>query len=61
MQCRCYENILKQVRDSDFEQQFDDRLELAEKDKRNAVELAQTKVTSELQKAAASKKSEFQH
>lgn len=50
-----YADILKQVRDSDFEKQLHDRLELAEEDKRNAVELAETKVTNELEKAAAKK------
>ena len=55
-----YADILKQVRDSDFEQQLHDRLELAEQDKRNAVELATTKVASELQKATAAKDSEIQ-
>jgi len=55
-----YANILKQVRDSEFEQQLHERLELAEQDKRNAVELAQTKVASEMQKAAVAKDSEIQ-
>lgn len=50
-----YADILKQVRDSTFEQQLHERLELAEKEKLNAVELATTKVASELQKSAASK------
>ncbi len=54
-----YANILKQVRDSEFDQQLHDRLELAEQDKRNAVELAETKVASELQKAAATKDAEI--
>ena len=39
-----YADILKQVRDSAFEQQLHDRLELAEQDKRNAVELAQARL-----------------
>ena len=55
-----YANILKQVRDSDFEQQLHDRLELADQDKRNAVELARTQVASELQKAASAKDAEIQ-
>ena len=55
-----YADILKQVRDGEFEQQLHDRLELAEQDKRNAVELATTKVTSELQKSATAKDSEIQ-
>lgn len=55
-----YADILKQVRDSEFEQQLHDRLELAEQDKRNAIELTKTKVASELQKAAAAKDAEIQ-
>lgn len=55
-----YADILKQVRDSEFEQQLHERLELAEQDKRNAVELAKTKAASELQKAAATKDAEIQ-
>ena len=55
-----YADILKQVRDSDFEKQLHERLELAEQDKRNAVELAQAKASSELQKAASAKDAEIQ-
>ena len=55
-----YANILKQVRDSEFEQQLKKRLELAEQDKRNAVELAKERANSEMQKAAAAKEAEIQ-
>ncbi len=55
-----YADILKQVRDSDFEKQLHDRLELAEREKQSAVELAQVKVANELQKSAASKDAEIQ-
>ncbi len=55
-----YANILKQVRDGEFEQQLHERLELAEQDKRNAVELAKTKVASEMQRATIVKDSEIQ-
>ena len=55
-----YADILKQVRDSDFAHQLHERLELAEQDKRNAIELAQTKGAGELQKAAAIKDAEIQ-
>lgn len=55
-----YADILKQVRDSEFEQQLHERLELAEQEKRNAVELAQTKLASEMQKAASAKDAEIQ-
>ncbi len=55
-----YADILKQVRDSEFEQQLHDRLELAAKDKLNAVKLAKSEVGSEMQKAAAAKDAEIQ-
>lgn len=43
-----YADIVKQVRDGLFEKELHERLALAEQDKRNAVELAQTKAASEL-------------
>lgn len=55
-----YANILKQVHDSEFEQQLNERLQLAEKDKQNAVELANERASSEMQKAAAAKEAEIQ-
>lgn len=55
-----YADILKQVRDGDFEKQLHERLELAEQDKRNAIELAQARAAGELQKAAAAKDGEIQ-
>lgn len=55
-----YADILKQVRDSEFEQQLHDRLKLAEKDKINAVELAKEKVGNEMQKEAAAKDAKIQ-
>ena len=55
-----YADILKQVRDHEFDKQLRERLELAEQDKRNAVELAQIKIASELQKAATAKDTEIQ-
>jgi hypothetical protein len=55
-----YADILKQVRDDEFHRQLHERLELAEQDKRNAVELAQTKAASESQKDAATKEAEIQ-
>lgn len=54
-----YADILKQVRDSEFEQQLHERLELAEQDKRNAVEIAHTKAASEALKTAAAKDAEI--
>jgi hypothetical protein len=50
-----YANILKQVRDKEFDAQLHERLELAEKDKANAVELAKEKLARELQKEAQQK------
>lgn len=55
-----YADILKQVRDADFEKQLHDRLELAEQDKRNAVEMAQSRAANELQKAESAKDAEIQ-
>ncbi|VGO09140.1 FIG01152836: hypothetical protein [plant metagenome] len=55
-----YADILKQVRDVDFEKQLHERLELAEQEKRTAVELAQARVAGELQKAVSSKDAEIQ-
>jgi hypothetical protein len=55
-----YADILKQVRDGAFEQQLHERLELAEQDKRNAVELARAQLAGDLQKAVAGKDSEIQ-
>ncbi|RZL64931.1 MAG: DUF2130 domain-containing protein [Variovorax sp.] len=55
-----YADILKQVRDSDFDKQLHDRLALAEQDKQNAIELAQARVASESQKAASLKDAEIQ-
>lgn len=55
-----YADILKQVRDGDFERQLHERLELAEQDKQNAVELATTRVAGELQKAASAKQAEIE-
>lgn len=55
-----YADILKQVRDSEFDQQLHERLELAEKDKLNAVELAKSEVGSEMQKTSAAKDAEIQ-
>lgn len=55
-----YADILKQVRDSDFEKQLHERLELAEEDKRKALELVQVQNASELQKANTAKDAEIQ-
>ena len=55
-----YAEILKQVRDADFAQQLHERLELAERDKQSAVELARVQVSGDLQKTAAAKDAEIQ-
>ncbi|WP_298924267.1 DUF2130 domain-containing protein [uncultured Ramlibacter sp.] len=55
-----YADIVKQVRDGEFEQQLHERLELAEQDKRNAVELAQAQVANEMQRLAGTKDAEIQ-
>lgn len=55
-----YASILKQVRDSEFEMQLHNRLELAERDKKTSVELAQAKITSEMQMKVVTKDTEIQ-
>ena len=55
-----YADILKQVRDSEFEKQLHERLELADKEKRSAVELAKERTISEMQKASSVKDAEIQ-
>jgi hypothetical protein len=54
-----YAQIVKQVRDSEFTQALHERLELAEKEKLSAVELAQTKVRVEFQNLTAIKDAEI--
>ena len=55
-----YADILKQVRNSEFEQELHERLERAEKDKQAALDLAKERAAGELLKAAAAKESEIQ-
>jgi len=55
-----YADILKQVRDGEFEQQLHERLELAEQEKRNAVALAEAKLANASQQVAAVKDAEIQ-
>jgi hypothetical protein len=54
-----YADILKQVRDADFDKQLHERLELAEKDKENAVKLEKTSVAREFEKKMAAKDTEI--
>ena len=55
-----YAEILKQVRDSEFEQQIHDRLALAENEKLSAIELAKEQVMRQLEKAATERDSKIQ-
>lgn len=54
-----YADILKQVRDHEFEQALHERLEAAEKDKASAVQLAEEKTKNELQAETARKDAEI--
>ncbi len=55
-----YAEILNQVRDEAFDKALHERLELAEQEKKNAVELAQAKVAAELKDAASTKDAEIE-
>ena len=44
-----YANILKQVRDGNFDKQLHERLELAVREKRDAIALAEAKLAHALQ------------
>ena len=55
-----YAEILNQVRDEAFDKDLHDRLELAEREKKAAVQLAESKVASELKDAAAKKDLEIE-
>lgn len=54
-----YAEILKQVRNTEFEQQLHERLELAEREKNSAVKLATTKLAGDMEKIAAGKDAEL--
>lgn len=54
-----YADILKQVRNSEFDQQLHERLELAEKDKLKEVEIAKSNIRNDLQEVTASKDAEI--
>lgn len=54
-----YADIVKQVRDSEFNKTLNERLELAEKEKLGAIELAETKLRIEFQNVAAKKEGEI--
>ena len=55
-----YADILNQVRDEAFDRALHERLELADRDKRAAVELAETKLGSEMAATAAAKDAEIE-
>ena len=55
-----YADILKQVRDREFEKSLHDQLELAEKEKNTAIELAKAQVAADLAQQAVSKDIEIE-
>jgi hypothetical protein len=55
-----YAEILKQVRNSEFDADLCERLKVAESEKQNAVQLAEVTLKSELDKIKAAKDSEIQ-
>lgn len=55
-----YADILKQVRDREFDSALHAQLELAEKEKKTAIELAESKLTSALQKESATRDAEIE-
>lgn len=55
-----YADILKQVRDTDFEKQLHDRLELAEQEKQRAIELAEAKLAAKLNDQLAERAAEVE-
>ena len=54
-----FADILKQVRDHEFDKELHERLEMAEKEKENAVLLAEANTKNELQTSAAKKDAEI--
>ncbi len=54
-----YANIARQVRNAEFDHEVAARLELAEAEKKTAIELAETKVASQLQHDVAAKDAEL--
>lgn len=55
-----YADILSQVRNDAFEKALHERLHLAEQDKKTAIELAEIKVASEMEKKAAAKDAQIE-
>lgn len=54
-----FTDIIKQVRDHQFEEELRERLNIAEKDKENAVKLAEANIKNTLQKDLAKKDAEL--
>src|SRR5260221_520632 len=54
-----FADIVKQVRDHQFEEELQERLNIAKKDKENAVKLAEASITNILQKDLAKKDAEL--
>ena len=54
-----FADIVKQVRDHQFEEELRARLDIAEKEKENAIKLAEANITNTLQKDLAKKESEL--
>lgn len=54
-----FADILKQVRDHEFEQELLDRVKMLEKDKENAVKLAEANTKNELQAEVAKREAEL--
>lgn len=55
-----YADILKQVRDKEFDKQLHERLELADREQQKALELEKTRAAGELQKAESAKDAQIQ-
>jgi len=54
-----YTNIIKQVRDQQFQEELSSRLAIAENDKKSAVELAQQRIKNDYQQQLAQKQGEL--
>ncbi|MSS84906.1 DUF2130 domain-containing protein [Actinomycetaceae bacterium WB03_NA08] len=55
-----YADIVRQVRDKEFEKQIHERLQLAEQDKERALDLAAAKAEAQLKEEAAAKSAQIQ-
>ena len=55
-----YTDILKQIRNREFDKALHEQLDLAEKEKKTAIELAETKLAGKLEKETAEKNMEIE-